>query len=56
LLWPWFSFFLFRFFLFRRLFLNDLCHVNPFDERHFGGVALTLPKLYDARVSTVALP
>src|SRR6266516_3409409 len=54
-LWLWFGFFPFRLFFLCRLFLNDLRHINPLDERHRGGVALTLAKLYDARESDSAL-
>src|SRR5713101_2509137 len=51
----WFSFFALRLFVFRRLFLYHLSHINPLDESHGSRVALTLAKLHDAGISAIAL-
>src|SRR5262249_15490415 len=53
-LWLGFGFFPLCFFLFRRLFLGYLCHINPLDECHRSRITLTLAKLHDARVPTIA--
>ena len=52
--WLWLGFFLLGLLLLSRLLLNNLRHINPLDERHLGGVAFTLAKFHDARVSPIA--
>src|SRR5262249_55896508 len=49
-----FSVFTLRLLLFRRFFLNQVCHVNPFDECHRSGITLALAKFHDACVSAIA--